>query len=352
MGGTRSLPLPLPLPLSRVTAPGGAPEKLAFDSTTLPPAERMERYRALYGIGADVEQTGPAPRMTFEGWRLDRAIIYHRRLNDVSHSRTEPRVQRDGMTHWTVTLVFEGVLESDLGAGLRRLGPGDVILADVSQPGRSVAHDARIATLSIAQDRMEEVIGSIAGLHATILSPEHCRLYADFVTSLLANLPTMKAASLPSATSTLATLLKVALESQGTRDAVADAAREARKLTPFRTLVDARLSDPSFDANAAIRESGVSRATLYRLLQPGRGLASFIQERRMEKVRRSLSDSEDRRPFAAIALDAGFATESHASRVFLSRYGIRPSAYRATVAPTAGDADPIEQFRIWQQELR
>ena len=335
-----------------MTTPAVAPERLEFDSTTLPPSERMERYRALYGIGADVAQTGPEPRMTFEGWRLDRAIIYHRRLHDVSHSRGEQRIQRDGMTHWTVTLAFEGAVDIDLGAGARRLHPGELILADVGRFGHSVAHEARIATLSIAQDRIEEVIGPIAGLHGTLVAAEHCRLYADFVTSLLANLPTMKAASLPGATSALVTLLKVALESQGTRDAVADAGREARKLTPFRTLVDARLSDPAFDADTAIQESGVSRATLYRLLQPGRGLAGFIQERRLEKVRRSLSDRDDTRPFAAIALDAGFATESHASRVFLSRYGIRPSAYRATVASAAGDADPIEQFRIWQQELR
>ncbi|WP_162233404.1 MULTISPECIES: helix-turn-helix domain-containing protein [unclassified Sphingomonas] len=303
-------------------------------------------------MGADITQIGPFPRATFEAWRLDRALLYDRHLNDIGHGRGELRAGRDGFTHWTVTLLIDGLLQVDLGDGIRDLKPGEIILVDVSRTGRNMMRDAHIATLAIAQDRIEETIGPLSGFHGLVLDADDCRLYADFVRSLLTNLPTMKTSSLPGATSALCTLLKVALESHGLRDPVVDASRDGRRLGQFRILVDGRLGDPGFDAETAIAESGVSRATLYRLLRPHQGLAAFIQTRRLEQIRRALSNPAEQRPFAEIAIDAGFLTESHASRAFLARYGLRPGGYRAAVATAVAEVDPIEQIRLWQQELR
>lgn len=329
-----------------------SPERLAFDSEALPPAERMDRYRALYGLGTDVIQTGPAPRAIFEGWRLDRAILYHRRLNDISHRRTERRVDGDGFNHWTVTLVLEGWLGVAWGNGLKQIRPGEVLLIDVNQPAYNETRHASIVTLSIALDRLEEIVGSVTGLHGLVLSVDECRLYANYVESLLGNLPRMKPEALVPATSVLCTLLMIALEARGRRDVVAEVGREGTRLSRLRMLVDARLGDPDFDADVAIAESGVSRATLYRLLKPHHGLAAFIRTRRLEQVRRNLSDPGDRRSFAEIAMAAGFAAESHASRVFQDRYGVRPRDYRAAIAAPAAIADPIEQFKSWQLDLR
>ncbi|MEG3169258.1 helix-turn-helix domain-containing protein [Sphingomonas sp. LB3N6] len=328
------------------------PERVAFDSEALPQDQRMDRYRALYAIGADVTQVGPNPRAAFEAWRLDRALLYNRRLNDISHSRGEQRVGRDGFTHWTVTLVFEGLLQIDLGDGVRNINAGEIVLIDVSRATRNMMRDARIATLAIAEDRIEETVGPIGGLHGLVLAADHCRLYADFVRSLLSNLPMMKTSSLPAATSALCTLLKVALEAHGLHDAVVEAGRDGRRLGQLRMLIDGRLGDPGFDAETAIAESGVSRATLYRLLRPQQGIAAFILARRLEQVRRALSKPAERRSFAEIAIDAGFVTESHASRAFLARYGLRPGGYRSAIATAIAETDPIEQIRLWQQELR
>jgi AraC-like DNA-binding protein len=331
-----------------MTREAPSPERLSFDTEVLPPDERMDRYRALYGIGAEVEATGPAPRVTFEGWRLDRAIIYDRRLNDIGHYRSETELDRYGMSHWTVTLVIEGWIAFDLGTGFRQIRPGEILLVDVSAPGRNDTRQARVATLSIAQDRLEEIIGPLDGLHGLVLAAEDCRLYADFVGSLLANLPTMSSRALAAATSAMGTLLAIALEKQGRHDAIAAPSRESARLTQIRALVDARLRDPDFGPDAAIEESGLSRATLYRLLRPQHGLAAFIQRRRLERIRSCLSDPLDQRPFAAVAAAAGFHDDGQANRAFVARYGIRPGAYRAA---TSG-GEPIEQFRTWQEDLR
>ena len=251
-----------------------------------------------------------------------------------------------------MTLVFEGLLQVDIGDGVRDIKAGEVVLVDVSRATRNMMRDARVATLAIAQDRIEETVGPIGALHGLVLTADQCRLYADFVQSLLSNLPNMKTSSLPAATSALCTLLKVALETYGLHDTIVEAGRDGRRLSQLRTLVDGRLGDPDFDAETAIAETGVSRATLYRLLRPQQGLAAFILARRLEQVRRALSNPAERRSFAEIALDAGLVTESHASRAFLARYGLRPGGYRTAVATAMAETDPIEQIRLWQQELR
>jgi AraC-like DNA-binding protein len=324
------------------------PEHLAFDTQALPPEERVARYRALYGIGAEIIQTGPAPRVTFRGWRLDRAILYDRRLHDIGHSRAAADLARYGMSHWTATLVLEGRMDFDLGAGEQRIGAGELLFMDTSAPSRNGAHHAHVATLSIAEDRLEELIGPLDGLHGVLIGADNARLYAVFVRSLLETLPMLKARVLPAATAALGGLLRAALDAHGRRDGIAPRSRDSARLGALRATIDARLGDPDFGAEQVIAEAGLSRATLYRLLRPHGGLAAFLLGRRLEHLRRLLSDPRDHRPFGLIARAAGFRDEGQANRTFLARFGIRSGAYRASVQR----AEPDDQFRTWQQELR
>ena len=328
-----------------------APEKLAFDSDAVPELERLERYRAIYGFGADILATGPQPRMAFEGWRLDAALLYHRSLHDIGHRRTSERVAQDGLGHWTVTLVFEGSLAIDWGQGRSEIRPNELVFMNAARPASNDAKAARIATLSIAEQRLADIVGPLDGLHGVILAPDDCRLYADFVRSLLTNLPTMSKQSLTSITSALCTLLKVALDAHGRGETIAAPGRNGARIDRLRLLIDTRLGDPHFDADCAIAESGLSRATLYRMLRTHRGLASYIQVRRLEYIRRALSDANDTRPLATIAAAAGFATESYASRAFLAHYGLRPGKYRITAISGRPIDNQSALFRSWQDDL-
>jgi len=324
------------------------PENLSFDTEALPAPERMSRYRALYGIGAEIAQTGPNPRATFRGWRLDRAILYDRRLNDVGHSRAACELHRYGLSHWTATLVLDGRLVFDLGAGERPLGPGDLLFVDTDMPARNDARNAHVATFSVAEDRLEEMVGPLNGLHGLGVGADDARLYGAFVRALLEMLPTLNAAALPAATTALGGLLRASLDAHGRRDGVASRSRDAERLAQLRALIDARAGDPDFGPEQAVADAGLSRATLYRLLRPHGGLAAFLLGRRLEQLRRLLSDPGEHRSFGAIARAAGFRDERHANRTFLARFGVRADAYRAGVA----HAVPDDQFRAWQQELR
>lgn len=327
---------------------GDVPEQLRFDTEVLPPNERLEAYRAIYGIGAEIAATGPVPRATFTGWRLDRAILYDRRLNDVSHRRTASALPRYDLSHWTVTLVIDGRLEFDLGDGPRRIRPGELMLMNTNKPSRNDAREAHLATLSIAQDRLDEMLGGLGGLHGVVVATADARLYASFVRALLATLPELPASALPATTAALGQLIRATLEVHGRSARLTPATTQETRLGQLRGLIDARLADPAFTPAAVADVTGLSRATLYRLLHPYGGLAAFIQQRRLEHLRRYLSDRTDQRSFATLAEAAGFRDQGQANRAFLTRFGIRPGAYRDAIL----QEEPNEQFRAWQRELR
>nr|WP_249042663.1 AraC family transcriptional regulator [Sphingomonas carotinifaciens] len=151
----------------------------------------------------------------------------------------------------------------------------------------------------------------------------------------------------------LSALVAVALGKAVDEDSELLAARRATaRIERIRALIDARLSDPDFTASEVIATSDLSRATLYRTFRPYGGLAGYIQLRRLERVRRALGDPRDERPFATIALDSGFESSSHCSRLFTDRFGVRPGAYRKMMALNTDTDDPRIAMRMWQAEVR
>lgn len=330
----------------------GNPDQLNFDTADYPPEKAFDRYRAFYGLGARVEQTGPAVAARIEAWRLERMVMYHRRLNDVAHERDVAQRDRNGFDHFTATLVLGGELIVEDHDGTR-LAPavGEVLFLDVVVPNRNLMRGARVVTLSIARDQMAAIAGNLDGLHGLILAAGQARLFRDFVESLILNLPGMNPVETAAASGILATLLMIAIDRSGFDRSGAASARDEQRLTQFRRLVDARLSDPEFDAATAIREAGLSRATLYRLLRQHGGLVTFLRDRRLERVRTLLSDSGEVRPLAEVVAAAGLQNVSHASRGFLDRYAVRPARYRELVKAGSGD-DAFYKLRFWQNELR
>lgn len=63
----------------------------------------------------------------------------------------------------------------------------------------------------------------------------------------------------------------------------------------------------------------------------GRSLGEFVRELRVDAARRALLSGE--RPLASVALEAGFADQSHFTRVFRRHTGQTPGAFRRAHAP-------------------
>lgn len=97
------------------------------------------------------------------------------------------------------------------------------------------------------------------------------------------------------------------------------------------TEIDNRLGDSTLDAAALAACVGLSRRRLDEVFvrQFGRPVAAYIRERRLERARDMLADPQFAdSSITEIALGVGFEDMSHFARVFKSRFGVAPSAWR------------------------
>lgn len=98
-------------------------------------------------------------------------------------------------------------------------------------------------------------------------------------------------------------------------------------------LMEANLSNPSFNVNMLCEELHMSRSTLYRKMKVVTDSAGndFIKQYRLKKATELLS--EQAYPVAEIAAMVGFNSVSYFSRCFHAQYGVSPKDYKQKRQP-------------------
>ncbi|TVQ28106.1 MAG: helix-turn-helix domain-containing protein, partial [Wenzhouxiangella sp.] len=99
-------------------------------------------------------------------------------------------------------------------------------------------------------------------------------------------------------------------------------------LDKIRRLVDRQCSDPDFSVEGLADQVNVERRTLQRKLKAMTGLtpAAFIRHHRLQRALVMLSDTD--LSVHEIALDSGFSSPQHFSRLFRKHYGMPPDQWR------------------------
>lgn len=320
---------------------------LGFDGAAFAPGARFDAYHDLYATGADADRLGDGFAAAMTGWRLDRSLLYERRLAGVGHRRDAARVRRDGVGHLTLTLVVAGTFHVDGGDGWRRVLPGEIALLDMTRPTANRAPEAHVVTMSVARARAARLIGEPRRLHGRVIGAARGALLADHMRSLTRRAATLEQAALMPVARVGLELLAAAVTGDG---ATANPAVE--RIDRVRGFIEAHLFDRTIGPEAVIDQFALSRATLYRDFQHWGGLASYIRMRRIEAVRERLADAEDARSLAALAELIGFSGEVRLSEAFLRAFGVRPGAYRRAVRDERDAARAVRRMREWQRVLR
>jgi AraC-like DNA-binding protein len=325
-------------------------DRFAFSSRELDPAVAFARYRELYAGGSDVTRADGPFHAEVRGWRLDRLLLFDRRLAGVAHAR-EDRVARDGFDHFVLSFVAAGAVRVVIPAPLE-LVCGDMILFDTRRAMRTETGQARLVTVSIARDVVEAAFGGAAWLHGRVLRAPDNLLLADFLQSLVARADALALEALPAVARAFLDILSIAT-SNGRRPG-----GEARRLDFLRREavdrhVGAHLADRDLSAETICAATGLSRSALYRLLEKQGGVTRHIQKARLEAVRGAL-DRGAGGTLADLAKACGFATESHMNRLFAAAYGRPPGAYRTSLGASVAPDDPaviVRRWAGWMSEL-
>ncbi|MFD1378250.1 helix-turn-helix domain-containing protein [Fodinicurvata halophila] len=98
--------------------------------------------------------------------------------------------------------------------------------------------------------------------------------------------------------------------------------------TRVKRYIEAKLAAPDLTPETICADLGLSRSSLYRLFDSEGGVARFIQDRRLARIRASLQDPEEPRSIGALAEAYGFRSRAHFSRSFRALFDLSPQDLR------------------------
>lgn len=328
-------------------------EAFRFTTTGRDPDSAVRAYRELYSIGADVLDNTEAFSADITAHRLDRLILFSRRLRGVGHARPPQRVVDNKFSHFVAHMVVEGELLGAEDSRFTRAGPGDIVLQDLRLPSQNRIPDGHIITVSVARDLVEAAAGTSNGLHGRLLPPERSGLLGDHLLSISRRVDDLAYDALPTLNRTFVSLLGLAVAPTGAGPTASRRLGELERRAAAQRVIERALTDPALDAAYIIRETGISRATLYRLLKPYGGVDHFINDRRLTAVRVTLTNRSDITPLAELASRYCFRDEADLRTRFRDRFGMTPTAFRQMIDDPAREIEAIKRrWESWMIEVR
>ncbi len=317
-----------------------------FSSDEHPADEAFALYATLYSRGSDVSR-GEGPFFAqVRAWRLDKILLFERRLSGVVHARRE-RIAGDGFDHFVLTHVVEGEVRLDAPGPPRTLGPGEGVLLDTRRPMRTDHHDAVILTASIARDVIEAALGPAGRLHGQILTPPDNLVLADFLSSLARRGDGLAPTALPALGRAFIDILS-SVGGDAARTGREDQRRDLARRESVRRFVLPRLADKTLSVEAISAGAGISRSSLYRLFDKQGGVARFIQLIRLDALRAVLDAQGHAAPGEdELAERLGFGGVAQMERLFAEVYGAGLQAYREAVGDKPRN-DPDLAKRRWE----
>jgi AraC-like DNA-binding protein len=215
---------------------------------------------------------------------------------------------------------------SESAAGQQKVPLRSVAVRDMAVENIGFARDAPMLTLSIPRAALDKRMPEGARLHGASFDAGDRigALVSSHICALAQTLTDMTVDESRVAAEATLGLLAACLLPKAERGASRD--------DPAMSLIEHRLAEPEFDAEALRRELKVSRTALYGLFAESGGVARQIRARRLDEAMRRLADPRHaRQRIAEIAFAVGFSSEPTFNRAFRERFGCSPGEARADV---------------------
>lgn len=269
------------------------------------------------------------------------------RIRAPAHRVGHQQVRHQGPAADAFKLVLQVQGEAQVQQGMRQvqLRPGDWTLYDPRQP-YSILN----------RTPMEEIV---------LWLPRHClpvapmlvgrpddaelasvhRMVSGYLDCLVSQLPSLPGPVAHTVSQAAISLIVSALNghAQG-RVQVPMLAHVTRERV--KELVAVRLADPQLSIDEIARALRCSRRYLYKVFQDeGTTLERHIWDQRLDRCREALAARDhqgglSQGAISQVAFAWGFGSAAHFTRLFKARYGVTPSAFRASVHHVAASASP------------
>jgi AraC-like DNA-binding protein len=325
------------------------PTKLPFDLFTterFDPRQRFEAWReaasSLFDVyGREGMSTAQGFDATLASYHLGDLIVMRADFDAQRFDRPRRKLAADGLDHYQVQLYASGRESGVANDRDLEVRPGDVQILDLGRPVATKTEACKTVALFVPRDVLHAALPGADDLHGRVLRGDSGPggLLADYMTSLVRRADSMTTAdAAPVATASVAL---VAACLRPTADGLAQARSQIDEVTLERIKrhIDERVTQSGLGPDALCAQFGISRARLYRLFEADGGVARYIQSRRLRRALVALGSPDNgQRRIIDVALDLGFTSEAHFSRLFRRAYGVTPSEVRHHPYPrgTAG----------------
>jgi AraC-like DNA-binding protein len=331
-----------------------------FDTASLPEGEGFDRWRsAIAGYDITRPDDAGAFEAKVDAWTLGDLVVTSNRLGGARFVRSAEKTRADGIDHYSFFLLRQGgAWIGDIGGSLLTIGPGQVVVFDLTRPMDAEWTGGECITLGIARRVLDAATPHMPDLHGALLDGAAGRLIADHFLSLVRELPTLKQDDVSVVTratvALVASCVTAAAEGRQSTEATSGAPLWHR----IRRYIDQNLAEPDLTPERVARELSLSRSALYRAFTPSGGIAAYIRTRRLEAVHVLLNDPNERRSIADIAYDFGFVSDAHFSRTFGQQFGYSPREARRGAGNDLHDLAEIVDtesgpalFRRWMRKI-
>ncbi|NIJ30760.1 AraC-like DNA-binding protein [Sphingomonas insulae] len=321
--------------IAHAPPPAGSPPTLAwtriFASDALPEGERYRCWRdadiAGYAKRFDTRPVEPFA-VTMDRIDLGPLSVGGSQFSAQEWSRERSNIVADGCDHIVVNVRHRGAARGDMAGRIVAAPAGSIVLADMAQIGRHASEASVTSGFALPRAVAEQMLPSVRSLHGHVVAPEQAALLVSHMAMIRQHADRLPASSGPLLARTIVDLLTMAV-CASVGGVPADGGQHERGLRhQLCAAIEQHLGSPSLNTVRLSRMIGVSRSTLYRLLQDEGGVQAYIRTRRLARVATALRDG-DRDTIAALAERWGFCDAAYLGRAFREVYGLTPGDYRA-----------------------
>ena len=309
-----------------------------FDLGRLDRQDRVDAWRSLHQdiyhlvIKADARD---AVHASARVWHAGPLIIGHHQHSPSIWERTGPLIGKSPQDILILRLYFRGssgVISGDVES---ELAPGAVYLFDFARERREITGSVEGISMAIPHSALGYDRAKHPGALSFDLNSPAGRMLQPNITALYQAAGEADADEATKLSDAFVALLRALIAPQ-LGDATDWAQFERAREVAMRDYVEHRLRGPMIKAEEVCAALGMSRSTLYRLLEPYGGFTRYVIGRKLEAAMMALG-TRARHPgvVAEVSARFGFANQAHFSRAFRARFGMPPRDAVGVVLPSA-----------------
>lgn len=303
-----------------------------FSTRSLPAPQQFDAWRSFFEPVFDVLVNCPVSggfAADVAVWALGHFGMTRTIAPSVDVIRTKRHLRLDPVDHWVISYCARGA-HSATTAGLSLEVPPKVPF--LWSLGQEFAHERTHADriqLVLARDGFREIAPLLDGALGSTLDTPLGQLLGDYMLALERRLSEVTEDELPRLTQAVGAMIAAAVAPSTKRLAEAKQQVDVGRMERVRRVVRKHLRSPLLGPKTLPRLVGMSRSSLYRLLDDKGGVARYIQRERLAAAHQTLTDPAGNATIAAIAEDFCFADASSFGRVFKREFGHSPGDARA-----------------------